>query len=56
MLMRIVQGLPHYGHLLMGTVKDIVTRFWHSNGFYVERRFGWDTHGQSQRPRFSESI
>jgi len=38
-------GLPHYGHLLMGTVKDIVTRFWHSNGYYVERRFGWDTHG-----------
>jgi isoleucyl-tRNA synthetase len=27
----------------MGTVKDIVTRFWHSNGYYVERRFGWDT-------------
>ncbi|BGP00043.1 Isoleucine--tRNA ligase, cytoplasmic [Rhodotorula toruloides] len=38
-------GLPHHGHLLMGTVKDIVTRFWHSNGFHVERRFGWDTHG-----------
>ncbi|GAA5879032.1 hypothetical protein JCM3774_004476 [Rhodotorula dairenensis] len=38
-------GLPHHGHLLMGTVKDIVTRFAHSNGFYVERRFGWDTHG-----------
>ena len=29
----------------MGTVKDIVTRFAHSNGYYVERRFGWDTHG-----------
>ncbi|CEQ41339.1 SPOSA6832_03031, partial [Sporobolomyces salmonicolor] len=38
-------GLPHHGHILMGTVKDIVTRFAHSNGFYVERRFGWDTHG-----------
>ncbi|GAA5837845.1 hypothetical protein JCM11251_004675 [Rhodosporidiobolus azoricus] len=38
-------GLPHHGHLLMGTVKDIVTRFAHSNGFHVERRFGWDTHG-----------
>lgn len=25
--------------------QDIVTRFAHSNGFYVERRFGWDTHG-----------
>ncbi|BGP16782.1 hypothetical protein JCM10213_002176 [Rhodosporidiobolus nylandii] len=38
-------GLPHHGHILMGTVKDIVTRFAHSNGFHVERRFGWDTHG-----------
>ncbi|GAA97385.1 uncharacterized protein L969DRAFT_94442 [Mixia osmundae IAM 14324] len=38
-------GLPHYGHLLMGTVKDVVTRFAHSNGFHVERRFGWDCHG-----------
>ena len=36
-------ALPPTGHLLMGTVKDIVTRFWHSNGYYVERRFGWDT-------------
>lgn len=80
-------GLPHHGHILMGTVKvsllcsiwpnftgtrrgvlhgspfpppslagsiskltkiilqDIVTRYAHSNGFHVERRFGWDTHG-----------
>ncbi|KAK4054669.1 isoleucine--tRNA ligase [Microbotryomycetes sp. JL221] len=38
-------GLPHHGHILMGTVKDIVTRFAHSNGYHVERRFGWDTHG-----------
>ncbi|TRY85093.1 hypothetical protein DNTS_023042 [Danionella cerebrum] len=38
-------GLPHYGHILAGTIKDIVTRFAHQNGFYVERRFGWDCHG-----------
>ncbi|EUC58626.1 isoleucyl-tRNA synthetase,cytoplasmic protein, partial [Rhizoctonia solani AG-3 Rhs1AP] len=38
-------GLPHYGHLLAGTVKDIVTRYAHANGYHVERRFGWDTHG-----------
>ncbi|KAL2919614.1 isoleucine--tRNA ligase [Polyrhizophydium stewartii] len=38
-------GLPHYGHLLAGTIKDVVTRFAHLNGFHVERRFGWDTHG-----------
>nr|DBA18306.1 TPA: hypothetical protein GDO54_016571 [Pyxicephalus adspersus] len=38
-------GLPHYGHILAGTIKDIVTRFAHQRGFYVERRFGWDCHG-----------
>ncbi|KAF7361757.1 hypothetical protein MVEN_00519900 [Mycena venus] len=38
-------GLPHYGHLLAGTIKDIVTRHAHVSGFHVSRRFGWDTHG-----------
>ncbi|KAI9203065.1 tRNA synthetases class I-domain-containing protein [Polychytrium aggregatum] len=38
-------GLPHYGHLLAGTIKDTVTRYAHQTGHYVERRFGWDTHG-----------
>jgi len=38
-------GKPHYGHILAGTIKDIVTRYAHGRGFHVERRFGWDTHG-----------
>ena len=38
-------GLPHYGHILAGTVKDIVTRWAHQSGYHVERRFGWDCHG-----------
>ncbi|KAH7729468.1 isoleucyl-tRNA synthetase [Aphelenchoides avenae] len=38
-------GLPHYGHILAGTVKDVVTRWAHQTGHHVERRFGWDTHG-----------
>ncbi|KAJ6500050.1 tRNA synthetases class I-domain-containing protein [Mycena vitilis] len=38
-------GLPHYGHLLAGTIKDIVTRHAHVSGHHVPRRFGWDTHG-----------
>ncbi len=38
-------GTPHYGHLLAGTIKDIVPRFWNMRGFHVERRFGWDCHG-----------
>ena len=38
-------GLPHYGHLLTGYVKDAVGRFQTQMGKRVERRFGWDTHG-----------
>ncbi|KAK8077560.1 hypothetical protein PG996_003730 [Apiospora saccharicola] len=38
-------GLPHYGHLLASTIKDIIPRYWSMKGFHVERRFGWDTHG-----------
>ncbi|MDO5747987.1 MAG: isoleucine--tRNA ligase [Actinomycetaceae bacterium] len=38
-------GLPHYGHLLTGYVKDIVARYQTQQGRRVERRFGWDTHG-----------
>ena len=38
-------GLPHYGHLVASTIKDIVPRYWAMRGYRVERRFGWDTHG-----------
>lgn len=38
-------GLPHYGHILSGSIKDTVGRFWTQQGFHVERRFGWDCHG-----------
>ncbi|KAF4729005.1 hypothetical protein FOZ62_010322 [Perkinsus olseni] len=38
-------GLPHYGHILAGTIKDVVTRYAHQTGHHVERRFGWDCHG-----------
>ena len=38
-------GLPHYGHLLTGYVKDIVPRYRTMRGYRVDRRFGWDTHG-----------
>jgi isoleucyl-tRNA synthetase len=38
-------GLPHYGHLLTGYVKDVVPRYRTMRGHRVERRFGWDTHG-----------
>ena len=38
-------GLPHYGHLLAGTIKDIIPRYQTMRGMHVERRFGWDCHG-----------
>ncbi|MEC7870990.1 MAG: class I tRNA ligase family protein, partial [Chloroflexota bacterium] len=38
-------GLPHYGHLLTGFVKDIIPRFQTMMGSKVDRRFGWDCHG-----------
>ena len=38
-------GLPHYGHLLAGTIKDIVPRYWTMKGKKVPRGFGWDCHG-----------
>jgi isoleucyl-tRNA synthetase len=38
-------GLPHYGHLLTGYAKDMVPRFKTMQGYRVDRRFGWDTHG-----------
>jgi isoleucyl-tRNA synthetase len=38
-------GLPHYGHLLAGTIKDIVPRYQTMRGHFVDRRFGWDCHG-----------
>lgn len=38
-------GLPHYGHLLASTLKDIVPRYWTMKGYCIERRWGWDCHG-----------
>lgn len=38
-------GLPHYGNLLTGYVKDAVPRYQTMRGYRVERRFGWDCHG-----------
>lgn len=38
-------GLPHYGHLFTGYVKDVVPRYQSMRGRRVERRFGWDCHG-----------
>ncbi len=38
-------GLPHHGHIVASTLKDVVPRYWTMKGRYVLRRFGWDCHG-----------
>ncbi|MBR9703063.1 isoleucine--tRNA ligase [Candidatus Woesearchaeota archaeon] len=38
-------GLPHYGHILGLTCKDLYPRYWTMKGWRVERRWGWDCHG-----------
>lgn len=38
-------GLPHFGHFVPGTIKDIIPRYQTMKGMRVERRFGWDCHG-----------
>ena len=38
-------GLPHYGHLLASTIKDVMPRYQTMNGRFVRRRWGWDCHG-----------
>ncbi|MHB1316490.1 MAG: class I tRNA ligase family protein [Minisyncoccota bacterium] len=38
-------GLPHYGHILAGTIKDVIPRYKTMQGFHVPRQWGWDCHG-----------
>ena len=38
-------GMPHYGHLLASTTKDVIPRYWTMKGHRVERIWGWDCHG-----------
>lgn len=38
-------GMPHYGHLLASTTKDVIPRYWTMKGYHVDRKWGWDCHG-----------
>ena len=38
-------GMPHFGHFIPSTIKDIIPRYQTMKGYRVERRFGWDCHG-----------
>eukprot|EP00551_Chaetoceros_affinis_P005894 CAMPEP_0203662048 /NCGR_PEP_ID=MMETSP0090-20130426/151_1 /ASSEMBLY_ACC=CAM_ASM_001088 /TAXON_ID=426623 /ORGANISM="Chaetoceros affinis, Strain CCMP159" /LENGTH=1150 /DNA_ID=CAMNT_0050524789 /DNA_START=83 /DNA_END=3532 /DNA_ORIENTATION=- len=49
-------GLPHYGHILAGTIKDVVTRYAAMTGKTVERRAGWDCHGLPVEYEFDQKL
>ncbi|MBN1863659.1 MAG: class I tRNA ligase family protein, partial [Victivallales bacterium] len=49
-------GLPHYGHLLAGTIKDVVPRYQTMRGKYVDRVFGWDCHGLPVEYEMEKSL
>lgn len=49
-------GLPHHGHLLASTIKDIIPRYKTMHGFYVPRRFGWDCHGLPIEHEINKSL
>lgn len=38
-------GLPHVGHILASTIKDVIPRYYTMKGYHVRRRWGWDCHG-----------
>lgn len=49
-------GLPHHGHLLVSTIKDVVARYATMKGFHVRRRFGWDCHGLPVEYEIEKSL
>jgi isoleucyl-tRNA synthetase len=49
-------GLPHHGHLVGSTLKDIIPRYYTMKGFYVHRRFGWDCHGLPVEHEIDKSL
>ena len=49
-------GMPHYGHILVGTVKDTMTRFFRQNHLRIDGNYGWDTHGVPIEMKAKEKI
>jgi len=49
-------GLPHHGHLVASTIKDVVPRYFTMKGRYVQRRFGWDCHGLPIEHEIDKSL
>ena len=38
-------GEPHYGHIVPGSIKDVIPRYQTMRGRFVRRKWGWDCHG-----------
>lgn len=49
-------GLPHYGHILAGTIKDAIPRYRTMRGYHVERKWGWDCHGLPLENQIEEEL
>ncbi|MCH8551571.1 MAG: isoleucine--tRNA ligase [Natronospirillum sp.] len=49
-------GLPHHGHLVGSTLKDVMPRYYTMKGHYVQRRFGWDCHGLPIEHEIDKSL
>ncbi|KUI97507.1 isoleucine--tRNA ligase [Vibrio sp. MEBiC08052] len=49
-------GLPHHGHLVASTIKDVIPRYFTMKGYYVQRRFGWDCHGLPIEHEIDKSL
>lgn len=49
-------GMPHHGHLVASTLKDIIPRYYTMKGYYVQRRFGWDCHGLPIEHEIDKSL
>lgn len=49
-------GLPHYGHIMASTLKDIIPRYWTMKGYRIPRRFGWDCHGLPVEYEINKSL
>ena len=49
-------GLPHYGHILAGVLKDIVPRYWTMKGYSVPRRLGWDCHALPVENEINQTL
>lgn len=51
-----ISGLPHYGHLIVSIVKDVIPRYWTMQGKRVERLWGWDAHGLTVENKVQKKL